>query len=60
MGRWVTGIYKSELHFTDVYVEDGEEVEDVLFPEGYEGEMWVSDLKITKEQEDEEEDEETE
>ena len=56
MGKWVTGVYKSELHFTDVYVEDGQELEDVLFPDGYEGEMWVSDLKITSEQlEDEEE-----
>jgi hypothetical protein len=57
MGKWVTGIYKSELHFTDVYVEDGQEVEDVLFPEGYEGEMWVSDLSITSEKEDGSEDE---
>jgi len=55
MGKWITGIYKSELHFTDVYVEDGQDELDVLFPEGYEGEMWVSNLTITSEQSEEEE-----
>ena len=54
MGKWVTGVYKSELHFNDVYVEDDQDVLDVLFPEGYEGEMWVSDLTIVSEQLDEE------
>jgi len=54
MGKWITGVYKSELHFTSVYVEDGQDELDVLFPEGYEGEMWISDLKITSEQLDEE------
>lgn len=49
MGKWVTGVYKSELHFNDVYVEDDQDVLDVLFPDGYEGEMWVSDLNITSE-----------
>lgn len=53
MGRWVTGIYKSELHFTDVYVEDDQDVEDVLFPQGYNGEMWASDLNIISEHSDE-------
>ena len=50
MGKWITGVLKTEIHFNDVYVEDDQDVLDVLFPEGYEGEMWASDLKITSEQ----------
>ena len=52
MGRYLSGTLKSEIHFRDIYVEDGESVLDVLFPEGWEGEMVSNEVEITEECED--------
>jgi len=53
MGKWITGVLKTEIHFRSVYVEDGQDEIDAIFPDGYEGEAWTQDLKITSEQLDE-------
>lgn len=53
MGKWITGVLKIEIHFTSVYVEDGQDEIDAIFPEGYDGEAWSQDLTITHEETDE-------
>lgn len=49
MGKYISGTLQCRIEFHYIYVEDGQDELDALFPEGWEGEMLHHDLKITEE-----------
>lgn len=49
MGKYISGILKCEIQFDNVYVDDEESEIDVLFHDGWEGEMLEQNLIITEE-----------
>lgn len=51
MSRYISGVLKCEIHFYDLLVEDDEI--GAIFPDGFEGEMWSENLKITEDYEEE-------
>jgi hypothetical protein len=53
MGKYITGVLKCEIHFSNVYVEDDQSELDALFPAGWEGEMLNENLTIIYEENDE-------
>lgn len=53
MGKYITGTFTCKISFHDLYVEDGQDEIDALFPDGWEGEMDSERLTITDEYEDE-------
>ena len=53
MGKYITGTFTCKISFHDLYVEDGLDEIDALFPDGWEGEMDSERLTITDEYEDE-------
>ena len=52
MGRYISGLLTCEIYFDNVYVDDDESKIDVLFPNGWEGEMLDCSFNITEEYED--------
>ena len=57
MGKYISGKVKCEIWFNDVYVEDGQDEVDAIFPNGWEGEMMDSNLDINSEEFDENDEE---
>ena len=49
MGRFISGKLKCTIEFNEIYVEDGQSEIDVIFPDGWEGEMTSDDLDIETE-----------
>lgn len=53
MGKYITGTFTCKISFYDLYVEDGQDEIDALFPDGWEGEMDSERWNIEDEYEDE-------
>ena len=53
MGRWIDGKLTCVIEFSNVYVEDGENELEAIFPDGWEGEMTSDNLEIDNENEEE-------
>lgn len=53
MGKWISGELRCHIYFNDVYVEDGQDEIDAIFPDGWEGEMTGNDFNIIHEENEE-------
>lgn len=53
MGKWISGEFYCHIRYNNVYIEEGQDELDVLFPGGWEGEMVYDDLGITEEKSEE-------
>lgn len=50
MGKCISGSIICKIEFRDLYVEEGDDNLDSIFPDGWEGEMIDYNIDITKEE----------
>lgn len=50
MGKWIDGKLVCTIEFSGIYVEDGQNALDAIFPNGWEGEMTSEKLEIESEE----------
>lgn len=51
MGKYISGTFNCKIEFHDLYVDEGDDNMDAIFPNGWEGEMTDYNLDISEEYE---------
>lgn len=49
MGKIISGYINCKIEFHDLYVDEGDDNLDAIFPDGWEGEMTDCDLDLSEE-----------
>lgn len=50
MGKFISGTINCKIEFRDLYVDEGDDHLDAIFPDGWEGEMTDYNINITSEE----------
>jgi hypothetical protein len=50
MGKFISGSINCKIIFNDLYVDEGDDHLDAIFPDGWEGEMTDYNLSISSEE----------
>lgn len=51
MGKFISGSVNCKIEFHDLYIDEGDDHLDAIFPDGWEGEMVDYNFNITKQRE---------